>query len=74
MIDYLNDEWALLMHCAEKKKYSRYLSALLLSRQAFLGSNVKAFLREKLPQYQIDLDYMFEVRQEEEDCKQGIGN
>lgn len=74
MIDFLNEEWALLMHCAEKKKYSRYLSALLLSRKETLGSNVKAFLREKLPVYQIDLDYMFEVKQGSEDCKQGIGN
>lgn len=49
------------------------MSALLLSRKSFLGSNVKAFLREKLPQYQIDLEYMFDVRQEPEDCKEGIG-
>lgn len=73
VIDYLNDEWALLMHCAEKKKNSRYLSALMLSRESSLGTNVKSFLREKLPQYQIDLDYMFEVRQDNEDCKEGIG-
>lgn len=73
VIDYLNDEWALLMHCAEKKKNSRYLSALMLSRKSSLGTNVKSFLREKLPQYQIDLDYMFEVRQDNEDCKEGIG-
>lgn len=62
------------MHCAEKKKYSRYLSALLLSRKSTLGTNVKNFLREKLPQYQIDLDYMFEVHQNDKDCKEGIGN
>jgi hypothetical protein len=63
----------MLMHCAEKQKHSRYLSALLLSRKPNLGFNVKAFLREKLPQYEIDLEYMFEVRQEPEDCKEGIG-
>jgi hypothetical protein len=74
VIDFLKDEWALLMHCAEKKKDSRYLSALLLSRKDTLGSNVKAFLREKLPVYQIDLDYMFEVKQGSDDCKQGLGN
>lgn len=74
VIDFLSEEWALLMHCAEKKTYSRYLSALLLSRKDTLGSNVKAFLREKLPVYQIDLDYMFEVKQGLDDCKQGIGN
>jgi hypothetical protein len=60
--DYEN--WALLMHCAEKKKNTRYLSALIMSRIPTLGRNVKAFLREKLPQYNIDLDYMFEVKQE----------
>lgn len=52
------------MHCAEKKKNTRYLSALIMSRVPTLGLNVKAFLREKLPQYNIDLDYMFEVNQE----------
>lgn len=45
----------------------------MLSRKSSLGTNVKSFLREKLPQYQIDLDYMFEVRQDNEDCKEGIG-
>lgn len=53
------------MHCAEKKKFPRYLSALMMSRSQTLGYNVKVFLREKLPKYNIDLDYMFEVRQDE---------
>lgn len=70
VIDHF-DDWALIMHCAEKKKSSRYLSALALSREPTLGNNVKVFLREKLPQYNIDLDYMFDVRHD--DCKQGIG-
>ena len=59
------------MHCAEKKRSSRYLSALMLSRTPTLGHNVKVFLREKLPQYNIDLDFMFDVYQD--DCKEGIG-
>lgn len=58
------------MHCAEKKKHQRYLSALMMSRTPTLGYNVKVFLREKLPKYNIDLDLMFEVRQDE--CKNGI--
>lgn len=41
--DYQN--WGLIMHCAEKKKHPRYLSALLLSRKPTLGDNVIAFLR-----------------------------
>lgn len=41
--DYQN--WGLIMHCAEKKKHPRYLSALLLSREPTLGDNVIAFLR-----------------------------
>jgi apolipoprotein D and lipocalin family protein len=70
ILDLYADEWALLMHCAEKKRESRYLSALMMSRTPTLGSNVKAFLREKLPQYNIDLDYMFDVKHEE--CDPGI--
>lgn len=42
----------------------------MLSRTPTLGHNVKVFLREKLPQYNIDLDYMFDVYHD--DCKEGI--
>lgn len=42
----------------------------MMSRTPSLGYNVKVFLREKLPKYNIDLDLMFEVRQDE--CKNGI--
>ncbi|EDV91823.1 GH24390 [Drosophila grimshawi] len=59
--DYAN--WGLIMHCAEKKKHSRYLSALLLSREQTLGDNVITFLREKLPRYCIDLSFMFPINQ-----------
>lgn len=71
IIDNYHQDWALIMHCAEKKRSSRYLSALMLSRTPTLGHNVKVFLREKLPQYNIDLDYMFDVYHD--DCKEGIG-
>lgn len=70
IIDTDYENWSLLMHCAEKKKYPRYLSALMMSRKATLGYNVKAFLREKLPKYNIDVDFMFEVRHD--NCKNGI--
>lgn len=72
VIDTDYENWALIMHCAEKKKYTRYLSALMLSRSQTLGHNVKVFLREKLPQYNIDLQFFFEVRHD--DCKGGISN
>uniref|UniRef100_A0A1B0A085 VDE lipocalin domain-containing protein n=1 Tax=Glossina pallidipes TaxID=7398 RepID=A0A1B0A085_GLOPL len=55
--------WGLIMHCAEKKKHPRYLSALLLSREPQLGDNVINFLREKLPRYDIDLSFMFPINQ-----------
>lgn len=42
----------------------------MMSRTPTLGYNVKVFLREKLPKYNIDLDLMLEVRQDE--CKNGI--
>lgn len=42
----------------------------MMSRTPTLGHNVKVFLREKLPKYNIDLELMFEVRQDE--CKNGI--
>ncbi|KAG5684769.1 hypothetical protein PVAND_013982 [Polypedilum vanderplanki] len=69
IIDSYQD-WALIMHCAEKKRSPRYLSALMLSRSPSLANNVKIFLREKLPQYNVDLDHFFDVRQD--DCIEGI--
>lgn len=45
ILDTDYESWALLMHCAEKEKSTRYLSALLLSRERELGINVINFLR-----------------------------
>lgn len=50
------------MHCAEKKKHPRYLSALLLARKTELAPNEINFLREKLPQ-DIDKSFMFNIGQ-----------
>lgn len=58
------------MHCAEKKRNPRYLSALLMSRTPHLANNVKVFLREKLPKYNIDLNYLFELQHT--DCNHNI--
>ncbi|XP_014217063.1 apolipoprotein D [Copidosoma floridanum] len=55
--------WALLMHCAEKDKSLRYLSSFIMSRESELPNNVVTYLREKLPRYDIDLDYMFPMDQ-----------
>ncbi|XP_015172593.1 PREDICTED: apolipoprotein D [Polistes dominula] len=60
--------WALLMHCAEKNKSPRYLSSFIMSRQPSLGVNVVSYLREKLPKYDIDLEYMFPMEQKQ--CNQ----
>jgi len=51
------------MHCAEKKKQPRYLSALLLARKPALADNEISFLRGKLPQ-DIDASFMFDIGQE----------
>lgn len=44
----------------------------MMSRTESLGYNVKVFLREKLPKYNIDLDFFFEVRHDS--CVGGITN
>jgi len=56
-------EWCLLLHCAEKSKSPRYLSSLMMSRTPELPVNVISFLRDKLPRYDITLDYMFPMKQ-----------
>lgn len=56
--------WALLLHCAEKSKVPRYLSSFIMSREPVLGVNVISYLRDKLPKYDIDLSYMFDMQQE----------
>lgn len=58
--------WALLLHCAEKSKVPRYLSSFIMSREPELGRNVISYLRDKLPRYDIDLSYMFQMNQN--DC------
>lgn len=60
--DYIS--WALLLHCAEKSKVPRYLSSFIMSREKLLGVNVISYLRDKLPKYDIDLSYMFDMQQE----------
>lgn len=45
IIDTDYKSWGLIMHCAEKSRSSRYLSAFILSREAALGTNVINFLR-----------------------------
>ncbi|KAL1509857.1 hypothetical protein ABEB36_004532 [Hypothenemus hampei] len=58
--------WALLLHCAEKSKVPRYLSSFIMSREPTLGVNVISYLRDKLPRYDIDLSFMFDMPQN--DC------
>lgn len=60
--------FGLLLHCAEKSGSTRYLSSLILSRNQTLKINVINYLREKLPRYDIDLEYMFPMSQK--DCQQ----
>ncbi|KAK5649292.1 hypothetical protein RI129_000321 [Pyrocoelia pectoralis] len=62
--------WCLLLHCAEKSKSPRYLSSFIMSRNPVLGVNVVSYLREKLPRYDIDLTYMFDMAQNECDVPQ----
>ncbi|XP_058127080.1 uncharacterized protein LOC131290498 [Anopheles ziemanni] len=64
VIDTDYRSWALLMHCAEKTNSQKYLSALMLSREPTLGQNVINFLREKLPRYDIDVESMFRIPQD----------
>lgn len=64
--------WALLLHCAEKSKVPRYLSSFIMSRDPTVGKNVISYLRDKLPKYDIDLDYMFDMPQTE--CDSAIPN
>ncbi|XP_053678478.1 lopap [Anopheles nili] len=64
VIDTDYRSWALIMHCAEKTKSQKYLSALMLSREPTLGQNVVNFLREKLPRYDIDVENMYPIPQE----------
>ncbi|XP_014243737.1 apolipoprotein D-like [Cimex lectularius] len=63
VLDCNDSSWSLLLHCAEKRKSPRYLTSLLLSRNTTLPQGVISFLRDKLPRYDINLDYMFDMTQ-----------
>ncbi|XP_049871101.1 uncharacterized protein LOC126370296 [Pectinophora gossypiella] len=56
--------WALLLHCAEQREGARYLSAFVLSRKTTLPKNVMAYLRDKLPRYDVDIQYVFPIPHE----------
>ena len=43
-----------------------------MSRTETLGFNVKVFLREKLPKYNIDIDFFFDVRHDK--CQGAISS
>ena len=70
VIDSDYSSWALLMHCAEKSKSPRYLSSFIMGRKSELPKNVISYLRDKLPRYDIDLFYMFNMAQTECDVPQ----
>ncbi|CAH3994274.1 unnamed protein product [Pieris brassicae] len=53
--------WALLLHCAEQREGTRYLTAFVLSRTTGLPKNVMAYLRDKLPRYDVDINYVFPI-------------
>ncbi|XP_014255029.1 uncharacterized protein LOC106669804 [Cimex lectularius] len=63
VLDCDQNEWGLLLHCAEKPKSPRYLTSLMLSRNTTLPPSVTSFLRDKLPRYDISLAYMFDMSQ-----------
>ncbi|KAJ8937458.1 hypothetical protein NQ314_011847 [Rhamnusium bicolor] len=68
--DYIS--WALLLHCAEKSKVPRYLSSFIMSKESTLKMNEISYLRDKLPRYDIDLTYMFDMSQT--DCNSTIAD
>ncbi|XP_017772896.1 PREDICTED: apolipoprotein D [Nicrophorus vespilloides] len=70
VVDTDYSSWALLLHCAEKSKSPRYLSSFIMSRLPILGVNVISYLRDKLPRYDIDVRYMFDMSQNECDVPQ----
>lgn len=55
--------WALLMHCAEKSKSPRYLSSFIMSREISVGVNVISYLKEKLLRYDVNMEYLFPMEQ-----------
>ncbi|XP_063243649.1 uncharacterized protein LOC134542954 [Bacillus rossius redtenbacheri] len=63
--------WALLLHCAEKSGSPRYLSSFVMSRRPEAEPNVVSYLRDKLPRYDVDLEYVFAMRQD--GCPPGPG-
>ncbi|XKL69388.1 hypothetical protein PGB90_007157 [Kerria lacca] len=63
---HIDNSWLLLLHCAEKSSSSRYLSTFIMSHQSTLPINVMSYLRDKLPFYDIDLQYLFKM--EQNDC------
>ncbi|KAL0274738.1 UNVERIFIED_CONTAM: hypothetical protein PYX00_002790 [Menopon gallinae] len=74
VLDSDYNSFGLLLHCAEKSGTERYLSSLVLSREQTLKRNIINYLREKLPRYGVDLEYMFPISQKDCDLESSVGN
>jgi len=59
--DYTN--WLIILHCADSESEKKFLSTFVLSRNPRLDKLTTAYLREKIGQYDVHLEYLFPVNQ-----------
>ena len=63
VVDTDHDNWLLLLHCSDPESSKKFLSTFILGRSSHLDETMINYLREKVSQFDVDLDYLFPVNQ-----------
>lgn len=59
--DYVS--WLILLHCSDPESEKKFLSTFVLSRAPYIDKMTTDYLREKIGQYKVPMEYLFPVNQ-----------
>lgn len=63
VIDTDYTSWLILLHCSDPESEKKFLSTFVLSRTAYIDRTTTEYLREKIGQYKVPMEYLFPVNQ-----------
>lgn len=63
MIDTDYTSWLILLHCSDPESEKKFLSTFVLSRTAYIDRTTTEYLREKIGNYNVPMEYLFSVNQ-----------
>lgn len=63
VIDTDYTSWLILLHCSDPESEKKFLSTFVLSRTAYIDRTTTEYLREKIGNYNVPMEYLFSVNQ-----------